>query len=183
MRAVTFQGTKDIQVKNVADPILQKKDDIIVRITSTAICGSDLHIYQGALPTEIDYVIGHEPMGIVEDVGPEVTRVKKGDRVVLPFNISYGHCFYCKHDMESQCDHSNPNPKVDTGGYFGFTERYGSEVYNFNDFDDMGAHIKEITNGGVGVVVDCVGMDGKKSVVEKVEQKLKITCRCFLIRS
>lgn len=126
MRAVTFQGTKDIQVKNVADPIIQKKDDIIVRITSTAICGSDLHIYQGALPTEKDYVIGHEPMGIVEDVGPEVKRVKKGDRVVLPFNISCGHCFYCKHDMESQCDHSNPNPKVDTGGYFGFTERYGN---------------------------------------------------------
>lgn len=70
MRAVTFQGTKDIQVKNVADPILHKKDDIIVRITSTAICGSDLHIYQGALPTEKDY-------GIVEDVGPNVTRVKR----------------------------------------------------------------------------------------------------------
>jgi S-(hydroxymethyl)glutathione dehydrogenase / alcohol dehydrogenase len=274
MRAVTFQGTKDIQVKNVADPVIQKKDDIIVRITSTAICGSDLHIYQGALPTKKDYVIGHEPMGIVEEVGPEVTRVKKGDRVVLPFNISCGQCFYCNHDMESQCDNSNPNPAIDTGGYFGFTERYGNhpggqaellrvpygnfmpfvipesceledeallfmsdvlptaywsiensgmkegdtvavlgcgpvglmaqkfawmkgakrviaidnihyrlnhaatknraEVYNFDDFDNMGAHIKEITSGGVDVVVDCVGMDGKKSVVEKVEQKLKL---------
>ncbi|ANX11318.1 glutathione-dependent formaldehyde dehydrogenase [Fictibacillus arsenicus] len=274
MRAVTFQGTKDIQVKNVADPVIQKKDDIIVRITSTAICGSDLHIYQGALPTTKDYVIGHEPMGIVEEVGPEVTRVKKGDRVVLPFNISCGQCFYCNHDMESQCDNSNPNPAIDTGGYFGFTERYGNhpggqaellrvpygnfmpfvipesceledeallfmsdvlptaywsiessgmkegdtvavlgcgpvglmaqkfawmkgakrviaidninyrlnhaatknraEVYNFDDFDNMGAHLKEITSGGVDVVVDCVGMDGKKSVVEKVEQKLKL---------
>lgn len=92
MKAVTFQGAKDIQVKEVEDPSLKKKDDIIVRITSTAICGSDLHIYQGALPAEKGYVIGHEPMGIVEEVGPEVTKVKKGDRVVLPFNISCGTC-------------------------------------------------------------------------------------------
>jgi S-(hydroxymethyl)glutathione dehydrogenase / alcohol dehydrogenase len=274
MKAVTFQGTKDIQVKEVADPLLQKRDDIIVRITSTAICGSDLHIYQGALPARKDYVIGHEPMGIVEEVGSEVTKVKKGDRVVLPFNVSCGDCYYCNHEMESQCDNSNDNPKVDTGGYFGFTERSGDysggqaeflrvpygnfmpflipesceledesllfmsdvlptaywsvensgmkagdtvavlgsgpiglmvqkfawmkgakrviavdhlpyrlkhaikmnnvEAFNFDDFDDMGSHIKEITHGGVDVVIDCVGMDGKKTVVEKVEQKLKL---------
>jgi S-(hydroxymethyl)glutathione dehydrogenase/alcohol dehydrogenase len=78
MKAVTFQGAKDIQVKQVEEPKLQQKDDIIVRVTSTAICGSDLHIYQGALPAHKDYVIGHEPMGIVEEVGPEVTKVKKG---------------------------------------------------------------------------------------------------------
>ena len=274
MKAVTFQGTKDIKVKEVEDPKLQKRDDIIVRITSTAICGSDLHIYKGALPTRKDYIIGHEPMGIVEEVGPEVTKVKKGDRVVLPFNISCGECYYCNHDMESQCDNSNDNPKVDTGGYFGFTERYGDysggqaeflrvpygnfmpfvipesceledesllfmsdvlptaywsvensgmkagdtvtvlgsgpiglmaqkfawmkgakrviavdhlpyrlkhavkmnnvEVFNFDEYDDMGSHIKEITNGGVDVVIDCVGMDGKMSAVEKVEQKLKL---------
>ncbi|MET0786708.1 MAG: zinc-dependent alcohol dehydrogenase [Paenisporosarcina sp.] len=274
MKAVTFQGTKDIKVKEVEDPKLQKRDDIIVRITSTAICGSDLHIYKGALPARKDYVIGHEPMGIVEEVGPEVTKVKKGDRVVLPFNVSCGSCYYCNHDMESQCDNSNDNPKVDTGGYFGFTERYGDypggqaeflrvpygnfmpfvipesceledesllfmsdvlptaywsvensgmksgdtvavlgsgpiglmaqkfawmkgakrviavdhlayrlnhavkmnnvEIFNFDDYDDMGSHIKEITNGGVDVVIDCVGMDGKMSPVEKVEQKLKL---------
>ncbi|MFJ2041959.1 S-(hydroxymethyl)glutathione dehydrogenase / alcohol dehydrogenase [Paenibacillus sp. ov031] len=274
MKAVTFQGTKDIQVKEVEDPRLQQKDDIIVRITSTAICGSDLHIYQGALPAQKDYVIGHEPMGIVEEVGPEVTRVKKGDRVVLPFNISCGECFYCNHDMESQCDNSNRNPEVHTGGYFGFTERYGnypggqaeflrvpygnfmpfvipesceledeallflsdvlptaywsvenagvkpgdtvtvlgsgpiglmaqkfawmkgakrviavdrlpyrldkakrmnnSEVFNFEDYDDMGEHIREITQGGADVVIDCVGMDGKKSTLEEIGQKLKI---------
>ncbi|WP_217608836.1 alcohol dehydrogenase catalytic domain-containing protein, partial [Bacillus sp. GbtcB15] len=86
MKAVTFQGSKDMQVKEVPDAKLQQKDDIVVRITSTAICGSDLHIYQGALPAEKDYVVGHEPMGIVEEVGPEVTKVKKGDRVVIPFN-------------------------------------------------------------------------------------------------
>lgn len=125
MKAVTFQGAKDIQVKEVADPKLHKSDDIIVRITSTAICGSDLHIYQGALPAPKDYVIGHEPMGIVEEVSSGVTRVKKGDRVVLPFNISCGQCFYCHHEMESQCDNSNHHSAIDSGGYFGFTERYG----------------------------------------------------------
>ena len=274
MKAVTFQGAKDIQVKQVEDPKLQQKDDIIVRVTSTAICGSDLHIYQGALPTHKDYVIGHEPMGIVEEVGPEVTKVKKGDRVVLPFNISCGHCYYCEHDMESQCDNSNPNEAVDTGGYFGFTERYGNypggqaeylrvpygnfmpfvipesceledesllfmsdvlptaywsvenagvkkddtvavlgcgpiglmaqkfawmkgakrviaidnlpyrlnkakqmnkvEAYNFDEYNDMGSYIKEITSGGADVVIDCVGMDGKKSTIEAIEQKLKL---------
>lgn len=274
MKAVTFQGAKDIKVKEVEDPKLQQKDDIIVRVTSTAICGSDLHIYQGALPTHKDYVIGHEPMGIVEEVGPEVTKVKKGDRVVLPFNISCGHCYYCEHDMESQCDNSNPNEEIDTGGYFGFTERYGNypggqaeylrvpygnfmpfvipesceledeallfmsdvlptaywsvenagvkegstvailgcgpiglmaqkfawmkgakrviaidnlpyrlnrakqmnkvEAYNFDEYNDMGAYVKEITSGGVDIVIDCVGMDGKKSTIEAIEQKLKL---------
>lgn len=77
MRAVTFQGAKDIQVKDVQDPSLQTQDDIIVRITSTAICGSDLHIYLGTMPTSKDFVIGHEPMGIVEEIGANVTRVKK----------------------------------------------------------------------------------------------------------
>ncbi|MGC3821019.1 alcohol dehydrogenase catalytic domain-containing protein [Acinetobacter sp. G11] len=125
MRAVTYQGAKDVQVKQVKDPSIEKNDDIIVKITSTAICGSDLHIYQGNMPAHKDYVIGHEPMGIVEEVGPDVTKVKRGDRVVLPFNVACGHCFFCEHDMESQCDNSNGNPHVDTGGYFGFTEEFG----------------------------------------------------------
>src|SRR5690606_37085786 len=102
MRAVTFQGTKDIQVKNVEAPKIEKDDDIIIRITSTAICGSDLHIYAGSIMTRPGYVIGHEPMGIVEEVGPAVTKVKKGDRVVIPFNVACGECWYCTHDMESQ---------------------------------------------------------------------------------
>jgi S-(hydroxymethyl)glutathione dehydrogenase/alcohol dehydrogenase len=274
MRAVTFQGTKDIQVKQVEDPTLQNKDDIIVRITSTAICGSDLHIYYGAMPTSKGFVIGHEPMGIVEEAGPEVTKVKKGDRVVLPFTISCGHCHYCTHDMESQCDNTNRNPELDTGAYFGYTERYGAypggqaeylhvphgnfmpfvipesceledeallfmsdvlptaywsvenagvkpgdsvivlgcgpiglmtqkfawmkgasrviavdhvpyrlnkakmmnnvEIFNFTEYDNMGDHLREITQDGGDIVIDCVGMDGKKSVVEKVEQKLKL---------
>lgn len=91
MKAVTYQGKKSIRVKEVEDARLQKKDDIVVRVSSTAICGSDLHIYNGEiLGMYDDYVIGHEPMGIVEDVGPEVTRVKKGDRVIIPFNVACG---------------------------------------------------------------------------------------------
>lgn len=94
MKALTYQGKKKVEVKEVADPKLEKKDDILVRITTTAICGSDLHIYNGEIPgMHDDYVIGHEPMGIVEEVGPDVTRVKKGDRVIIPFNVACGQCF------------------------------------------------------------------------------------------
>lgn len=274
MKAVTYQGIKDIQVKNVEDPALKKKDDIIVRITSTAICGSDLHIYQGAIPTYKDYVIGHEPMGIVEEVGSDVTKVKKGDRVILPFNVSCGDCFYCNNAMESQCDHSNDNLGVDSGGYVGFTQRYGNypggqaeflhvpygnfmpfvipdsceleddavlflsdivptaywsvenagvkkgdtvvvlgcgpvglltqkfawmkgakrviavdyisyrlahakkmnnvETINLDDYDEVAFYIREITKGGADVVIDCVGMDGKKTPLEAIGQKMKV---------
>ncbi|MBA9083944.1 S-(hydroxymethyl)glutathione dehydrogenase/alcohol dehydrogenase [Fontibacillus solani] len=272
MKAVTYQGPKKIAVKEVSDPSIEKRDDIIVRITSTAICGSDLHLYQGDLPLPNGYIIGHEPMGIVEEVGPEVTKVKKGDRVVIPFNVSCGECHYCKHDMESQCDNSNPH--YDSGGYFGYSEKYGNypggqaqflrvpygnftpflippsceledesllflsdvlptaywsvdhagvksgdtvivlgcgpvglmtqkfawmkgakrviavdyleyrlqrakqlnhvETFDFTKYGDMGEYLKEITSGGADVIIDCVGMDGKKSPLEYIEQKLKL---------
>ncbi|MFV8828851.1 zinc-dependent alcohol dehydrogenase [Alkalihalobacterium sp. APHAB7] len=272
MKAVTYQGPNNVVVKDVPDASIEKKDDIIVKITSTAICGSDLHLYQGNMPLPDGYIIGHEPMGIVEEVGPEVTKVKKGDRVVVPFNIACGHCIYCEHDLTSQCDNSNPH--YDSGGYFGYTEKFGDhpggqaeylkvpfgnftpflipesceledesllflsdvlptaywsvdysgvkegdtvivlgcgpvglmtqkyawmkgakrviaidyldyrlnhakkmnnvEVYDFTKFPDMGEHLKEITQGGADVVIDCVGMDGKKSPLEFIEQKLKL---------
>ena len=273
MRAVTYQGTKNVKVKEVPDAKLEKKDDILIRVTSTAICGSDLHIYHGMIPGMYDdYVIGHEPMGIVEDVGPEVTRVKKGDRVIIPFNVACGECFFCQHQMESQCDHAND--AKDTGGYFGYSETYGGymggqaeylrvpygnflpfvvpedaemedekllflsdviptaywgvenagikpgdsvivlgcgpvglmtqklawqkgaarviavdnvdyrlehakrtnkvETFNFEKIDNFEAYMKEITRGGADVVIDCVGMDAKKSVLEKVETALKL---------
>ena len=96
MRAVTWQGNEHVSVETVPDPILQQPTDAIVRITSTAICGSDLHLYSvlGPFMTPGD-VIGHEPMGIVEEVGSEVTGVRPGDRVVVPFTISCGHCAMC----------------------------------------------------------------------------------------
>jgi S-(hydroxymethyl)glutathione dehydrogenase/alcohol dehydrogenase len=108
----------------VDDPKLEKKDDMIVRITSTAICGSDLHLIHGMIPNmPTDFIIGHEPMGIVEEVGSEVTRVTKGDRVIIPFNIACGKCFYCKNHLESQCDHASPHG--DAGAYFGYSETFG----------------------------------------------------------
>ena len=272
MKAVTYQGPYKVVVKDVADPKIIKNDDILVRITTTAICGSDLHLYQGNIPLADDYVIGHEPMGIVEEVGSEVTKVKKGDRVVIPFNVACGECFYCQHEWESQCDHSNPH--YDSGGYFGYSDKFGDypggqaeylrvpfanftsfvipesceledesllflsdvlptaywsainagvkpgdtvivlgsgpiglmvqkfawllgakrviavdylgyrleqakktnhvEIFDFTQYEDMGEQLKEITQGGADVVIDCVGMDGKKSPLEYVAQKMKL---------
>lgn len=124
MKAVTYQGLKNVVVKEVPDPKIEKADDMIVRMTTTAICGSDLHLIHGMIPNlQEDYVIGHEPMGIVEEVGPGVTNLKKGDRVIIPFNISCGECFYCKNQLESQCDNSNENG--DMGAYFGYSGTTG----------------------------------------------------------
>jgi S-(hydroxymethyl)glutathione dehydrogenase / alcohol dehydrogenase len=124
MKAVTFQGIKEVQVKEVQDPKIEKADDMIIKLTTTAICGSDLHLIHGMVPNmPQDFIIGHEPMGIVEEVGPEVTKLKKGDRVIIPFNISCGECFFCTHELESQCDNSNPHG--DMGAYFGYSETTG----------------------------------------------------------
>ena len=124
MKAVTFQGIKNVKVKEVPSPKIQKPDDIIVKVTSSAICGSDLHLIHDMVPNiSQNYIIGHEPMGIVEEVGPEVTKLKKGDRVIVPFNVSCGECFYCKHDLTCMCDNSNPNGE--NGGFFGYTETFG----------------------------------------------------------
>ena len=92
MKAVTYQGKNEVAVKDVEAPKIQDREDVIIKVTSTAICGSDLHLYQGNFPLPIGYVIGHEPMGIVEEVGPDVTNVKKGDRVVIPFTVACGTC-------------------------------------------------------------------------------------------
>lgn len=272
MKAVTYQGKHEIAVTKVDYPKIQDSEDIIVKITSTAICGSDLHLYQGNFPLPIGYVIGHEPMGIVEEVGSAVTRLKKGDRVVIPFTVACGHCPYCDHGLQSQCDNSNPH--YDSGGLFGYSEKFGDypggqaeylrvpygnytpflvpadcelddekllflsdvlptaywsvlnsgvkkgdtvivlgcgpiglfaqkfawlkgaerviavdyipyrlelarkinkvEVFDFTKHEDMGEVLKETTKGGADVVIDCVGMDGKKSPLEFVEQKLKL---------
>ncbi|MGD7054275.1 zinc-dependent alcohol dehydrogenase [Sutcliffiella horikoshii] len=272
MKAVTYQGKNTVVVKTVEAPKIQDREDVIIRITSTAICGSDLHLYQGNFPLPIGYIIGHEPMGIVEEVGPDVTKVKKGDRVVIPFTVACGRCHYCEQELESQCDNSNPH--YDSGGYFGYSEKFGNhpggqaeylrvpfgnftpflipedceledesllllsdvlptaywsvvnagvkegdtvivlgcgpvglmaqqfawqqgakrviavdyignrlqhskqymqtEVFDFTKYDDMGETLKELTKGGADVVIDCVGMDGKKSPLEWVEQKMKL---------
>ncbi|RED41215.1 zinc-dependent alcohol dehydrogenase [Paenibacillus sp. VMFN-D1] len=273
MKAVTYQGKKKVEVKEVGDAKLAKRDDILVRVTSTAICGSDLHIYHGLIPGMYDdYVIGHEPMGIVEETGPDVTRVKKGDRVIIPFNVACGECFFCQNQMESQCD--NANDAKDTGGYFGYSETYGGymggqaellrvpfgnfvpfkvpedaevedekilflsdilptaywgvdnagvkpgdtviilgcgpvgllaqkfawqkgakrviavdhvdyrlehakrtnnvETYNFEKTHDIDQTLLEATKGGADVVIDCVGLDAKRTAMEKVETALML---------
>ncbi|QYR19421.1 glutathione-dependent formaldehyde dehydrogenase [Paenibacillus sp. sptzw28] len=273
MKAVTYQGIKNVQVKEVQDPRIQKADDIIVKLTTTAICGSDLHLIHGMIPNfPTDYIIGHEPMGIVEETGPGVTKVKKGDRVIIPFNVSCGQCYYCKHELESQCDNSNPHG--DMGAYFGYSETTGGypggqaeymrvpyanftpfkipdncevtdeklcliadvmptsywsvdnagvkdgdtvivlgcgpvgllvqkfswlkgarrviavdyvdyrlehakrhnkvETVNFEQEQNIGNHLKEITGGGADVVIDCVGMDGKMTPLEFLASGLKL---------
>jgi S-(hydroxymethyl)glutathione dehydrogenase/alcohol dehydrogenase len=133
MKAAVFHKIGDISVDNVADPTIEQPEDLIVRVTSTAICGSDLHIYDGFIPQLRDQVLGHEFMGIVEETGPAVTRVKKGDRVVVPFTIACGQCFFCSQGYHPNCEHSNPEkygPEGDLldnkgGGMFGYTDLYG----------------------------------------------------------
>ncbi|MGM0752459.1 MAG: zinc-dependent alcohol dehydrogenase [Bacillota bacterium] len=273
MKAVTYQGIKNVEVKEVPDPKIEKPDDMIVKITSTAICGSDLHLIHGMIPNmQEDYIIGHEPMGIVEEVGPEVRNLKKGDRIIIPFNIACGECIYCKNQLESQCDNSNDNG--DMGAYFGYSGTTGGfaggqaeylrvpyanfthfkipesceepdeklsciadamstgfwsvdnagvkngdtvivlgcgpvglfaqkfawmkgakrviavdyvkyrldhakrtnkvEIVNFEDHENVGSYLKEITKGGADVVIDAVGMDGKMTDMEFLASGLKL---------
>lgn len=273
MKAVTYQGIKDVRVKEVKAPEIKKSDDIIVKLTTTAICGSDLHLIHGMVPNfPEDYIIGHEPMGIVEETGPDVHKVKKGDRVIIPFNVSCGECFFCKNQLESQCDNSNANGEI--GAYFGYSESAGGypggqaeymrvpyanftpfklpddceiedeklvllsdamstaywsvdnaavkegdtviilgcgpvgllaqkfawmkgakrviavdyvdyrlqhakktnnvETVNFEHLENAGLYLKEITQGGADVVIDCVGMDGKMSPLEFLATGVKM---------
>ena len=127
MKALTWQGKRSVSVAEVPDPVIQDPTDAIVRITSTAICGSDLHLYEVLGPyMHKGDVIGHEPMGIVEEVGSAVTNLRKGDRVVVPFNISCGHCFMCGLGLQSQCETTQVKSKGSGAALFGFSELYGS---------------------------------------------------------
>lgn len=271
MKALVYEGVRKVGVSNVGDPQIKKPDDIIIRVTSTAICGSDLHLIHGFVPNmPKGFILGHETMGIVEEVGRDVHKVKKGDRVIVPFPVACGHCWYCEHDLWSQCDNSNTNGEV--GGLFGYSKTYGGydggqaeylrvpyanvgptvvpedlkdeqvlfltdilptsywgvdmagvksgdtvvvlgcgpvgllvqkwaafrgakriiavdyigyrleharkyngvEVINFEDHDNTGEYIKEITHGGADAVIDCVGMDGKMTTIELIESMLKL---------
>ena len=271
MKAIVYNGKKDVDVEKVEDPKIEKSDDIIVRVTSTAICGSDLHLIHGMIPNmPKGFRLGHETMGIIEEVGPEVKNLKKNDRVIVPFPVACGHCWQCSHGNFSQCDNSNPNGEC--GGILGYSNTFGGypggqaeylrvpyanvgpkvvpeelkdeqvlfltdvlptsywgvetggvksgdtvvvlgcgpigltaikwsifkgakriiavdnvnyrlqhaktydgvEIINFEDYDNTGEYIKEITHGGADVVLDCVGMDGKMSPIEKVETMFKL---------
>src|SRR5215217_653437 len=126
MRALTWQGRRDVRVESVPDPTIEAPTDAIVRITSTGLCGSDLHLYElfGPFLGKGD-VLGHEPMGIVEAVGAEVTQIKPGDRVVIPFNISCGHCWMCGNGLQSQCETTQVREHGTGGALFGYTKLYG----------------------------------------------------------
>ncbi|TCJ16831.1 glutathione-dependent formaldehyde dehydrogenase [Rubrobacter taiwanensis] len=126
MKAVAWHGKEDVRVDTVPDPAIQEPTDAIVRITSTAICGSDLHLY-GVLGMWIEEgdVLGHEPMGIVEEVGSEVEYISPGDRVVIPFNISCGHCFMCDRALYAQCETTQVREYGKGAALFGYTKLYG----------------------------------------------------------
>lgn len=132
MKATIFHKPKDIRVEQVKDPGIEEPRDAILRVTRTAICGSDLHIYNGAIPQLRPMALGHEFMGVVEEVGAEVKNLKKGDRVVVPFPIACGGCWFCEHHWPTQCERSNPNYGPEGGlldnkgaGLFGYTDLYG----------------------------------------------------------
>ena len=126
MKAVVWHGTEDVRVDEVPDPVLQHPTDAIVRITSSAICGSDLHLYKVlSMYMEEGDILGHEPMGVVEEVGSEVTQIKPGDRVVMPFNIACGHCFMCDRNLHSQCETTQVRAQGKGAALFGYTKLYG----------------------------------------------------------
>ncbi|SFV20176.1 zinc-dependent alcohol dehydrogenase [Micrococcus terreus] len=127
MKALTWQGKRSVSVEQVPDPRIQEPTDAIIRITSTAICGSDLHLYEVLGPfMDAGDVIGHEPMGIVEEVGSEVTHIKPGDRVVIPFNISCGHCWMCQRGLQSQCETTQVREQGSGAALLGYSRLYGS---------------------------------------------------------
>ena len=133
MKAVCWMGTGKVEVQTVEDPKILNSSDAVIRVTRTAICGSDLHLYDGYIPTmESGDILGHEFMGIVEEVGSEVKKLKRGDRVVVPFTIACGSCFFCNKDLWSLCDNTNPNAHVCETMYgysgsalFGYSHIYG----------------------------------------------------------
>ena len=126
MRALVWNGKEDVRVETVPDPKLEQPTDAIVRITSTAICGSDLHLYSKLGPAlKQGDILGHEPMGIVEEVGAEVSHISPGDRVVVPFNISCGDCFMCDRGLQSQCETTQNREWNKGASLFGYTHLYG----------------------------------------------------------
>jgi threonine dehydrogenase-like Zn-dependent dehydrogenase len=133
MKAAVIHGAGKISYDTVDDPKLENDRDIILKVTATAICGSDLHIYSGGIPQPGPMVLGHEFMGIVEETGKAVTNLKRGDRVVVPFPIACGHCFFCSHHLPGHCENSNPEHYGPEGGLvtekggalFGYTDLYG----------------------------------------------------------
>lgn len=126
MRALTWHGRRDVRVDTVPDPVVEQPDDVVVQITSSGLCGSDLHLYEVLTPfLSPGDVLGHEPMGVVAEVGPAVTELSVGDRVVIPFNVSCGHCWMCGRGLQSQCETTQNREQGTGASLFGYTALYG----------------------------------------------------------
>src|SRR2546421_10979463 len=126
MKAVAWHGTRDVRVDTVDDPKIEQPTDAIVRVTSSGICGSDLHLYEALGPfIDAGDVLGHEPMGIVEEFGSEVKSIAPGDRVVIPFNVSCGHCYTCMRGLQSQCETTQVHEYGTGASLLGYTKLYG----------------------------------------------------------
>jgi threonine dehydrogenase-like Zn-dependent dehydrogenase len=146
VKAVVFHGIGDIRLDNVPEPKIQQRNDAIIRITASAICGTDLHLVRGTLPgVKPGTILGHEAVGIVEEVGPDVRNVRAGDRVVVPSTIACGYCSYCRAGYYSQCDHSNPHGPHAGTAFFGGTEDSGP-------FQGLQAQFARIPYANVGLV-------------------------------
>jgi alcohol dehydrogenase len=151
MKALVFHKPKDVKVDHVDDPVIKEKTDVIIKVTSTAICGSDLHIYNGFFPQIRNQVLGHEFMGEVVEIGGDVKKLKKGDRVIVPFPIACGGCYFCSHNMHTHCENSNPENygpeggivKEKGAGLFGYTDLYGG-------YDGGQAEYVRVPYGDVG---------------------------------
>ena len=126
MKAVTWQGKRKVSVEEVPNPVIQEPNDIIIKVTSTCICGSDLHLYEIMAPfMDKGDIMGHEPMGIVTEIGSDITNVKVGDRVVIPFNISCGFCFMCEQGLQSQCETTQVRKENRGAALLGYSKLYG----------------------------------------------------------
>ncbi len=125
MRAMVYHGPASVRCETKPDPRIEHPDDVILRVTASAICGSDLHLYRGLVPdTRVGDTFGHEFGGVVEEVGPAVTTLRRGDRIVVPFNISCGACYYCRHELYGLCENTNPNSEI-ASGVFGYSHTTG----------------------------------------------------------
>src|SRR5215218_6596550 len=126
MKALVWHGKRDVRLDEVPDPKVEEPSDVVIKVTSSGLCGSDLHLYEVLTPfmTPGD-ILGHEPMGIVEEVGDEVTNLKPGDRVVVPFQIAWGHCFMCSTGLPTQCETTQVTSEGMGAALFGYTRLYG----------------------------------------------------------
>jgi threonine dehydrogenase-like Zn-dependent dehydrogenase len=172
MRALTWHGRHDVRVETVPDPEIVNPRDAILRVTSTAICGSDLHLYDGYIPTlRAGDVLGHEIMGEVVETGPKST-LNKGQRVVVPFTISCGDCFFCKKQQYSACDNSNPAETSDASRLM-MGHPMGAEILDYREVD-VRAALDEMTGGiGPDAVIDCVGMESHGAAIDNVVDTVK----------